>query len=153
MEFTSLARLNLPLQVTFQMLVSYTILVSLTFILLTELSQILVEMHEGSKYVLQISEVLWRFHQNGKFSLRAWNLFNLWNRNDALLGTRFEINKFHWSCWTPKFYTSKNTQIINLTWSIFIATSHSWFIYIYNFWDLINQSWVHLYLPLNSTRR
>ena len=36
------------------MLVRYTILVSLTFILLSELSRILIKMHEGSKYVLQI---------------------------------------------------------------------------------------------------
>ena len=86
--------------------------------------------------------------------MRAWNLFNLWNRIDALLGTRLKIIKFHWSCWAPKFYSSKNTQNINLTWSIFIATSHAQliYIYIYNFWDLINQSCVHLYLPLNSTR-
>ena len=37
------------------MFVGYTILVSLTFNLLTELSRILIKMHEGSKYVLQIS--------------------------------------------------------------------------------------------------
>ena len=34
------------------MLVRYTILVSLTFILLSDLSRILIKMHEGSKYVL-----------------------------------------------------------------------------------------------------
>ena len=55
MELTSLARLILPLQVNVQMFVGYTILVSLTFILLTELSRILITMLEGSKYVLQIS--------------------------------------------------------------------------------------------------
>ena len=36
------------------MLVRYTILVSLTFILLSDLSRILIKMHEGSKYVLQM---------------------------------------------------------------------------------------------------
>ena len=43
------------------MVVSYTILVSLTFILLTELSQILIEMHEGSKYVLQMHAIVHHF--------------------------------------------------------------------------------------------
>ena len=42
------------LQINFQMFFGYTILVRLTFILLTELSQAPIKMLEGSKYVLQI---------------------------------------------------------------------------------------------------
>jgi hypothetical protein len=45
------------LQINFQMFVGYTILVRLTFILLTELSQAPIKMLEDSKYVLQINPV------------------------------------------------------------------------------------------------
>ena len=98
MEISSLARL-IPSPDTFQMLVSYTILVSLTFILLTELSQILIEMHEGSKYVLQIIhyEILLGVIDQINFTRNCCADCDGWHKNlsaNALHSSGFQDNQF-----------------------------------------------------------